>query len=274
MIRMLTSGALLVTVCAVLAAGASAAAPAPTAPIGDKCSTLLPNSLLASVLPTIYGRPTTLAGQDNRAQSWDEKKKETWSVKSPASPGFPIEFTHTAPGSSACAWGSEGWVYFGVWYASHGKEPRAYELPSARGPYPNQAWQMYSTGTSSQLRARTDVSYWCSGGVPLEGLDTRDCDTQAVSGIGERAAEGLGYIVFQEKGNTYMIKGRATDVRCLGLGANPAQCPAGSTAPILPYATLEALARKVASEVAASPPPTVTVTCAGFAYQCGPTPYS
>jgi len=280
MIRMSTLGALLVALCAVLAAGASAAAPAPTAPIGDKCSTLVPDSLLASFLPEIYGRPTKLKYGDVRTQSWIEKKKETWGIKDQATGKVnpytaPISFRHTTPSASACYWGSINSVELFIWYAPHPGPRESYQTEtSPGGPYPDQAWATYSAGTNSRLRSQTDVAYWCSGGAPLEGFDSRDCAMQAVSGIGDRAAEGLGSIVFQEKGNTYMIKGIATDVQCLGPGANPTLCPAGSAAPILSYDTLEALAHKVADEVATSPPPLVKVTCLAAPYQCGPKPYS
>jgi len=254
---------LVTVICAVVAAGALAGAPTSTAPVGDSCATLLPNSVFASIFPAYNGQPPTRGLHFDDPQSWTTKTRETWKVGSSTTSG-PISFTHTLPGTSTCFW-FHNLAVFHVWYALRpGGASAPATLDHGWAGSPTEAWDRYSSGagpngTGSRI---TNGKALCPGGTPAAGYDQRECATQPVSGIGDQAAEGFGYVVFQEKGNTYEI----------GSYVNNA-----SSRYVLPYDALEALARKVAVEVAASPAPVINVTCAaaaaGYPQECGPKPY-
>ena len=272
MIRTLTSAALVTALCAVVAAGAFAAAPSSTAPIGNSCTTLLPDSVFASIFPAYNGRAPKLASHFDTPQTWLTTKKETWKITGNPNPvSGPITFSHTLPGTSECdrfpsCCGPSGWFY--VWYSQSVGRGRGLRGDVGWAGSPTQAWDLYSSGAGPNgagARITEDKVVLCPGGTPAVGFDMRECATQPVAGIGDRAAEGFGYIVFQEKGNTYVIRSRIP---------NP-NIP--SPTYILPYTTLEALAKKVAAEVATSPAIVDNVTCTTFpgtVGQCGTKPYT
>jgi hypothetical protein len=265
MIRTLKSAALVAALCAVVASGAFAAAPTSTAPIGNSCTTLLPDSLFASIFPGYNGQAPKLASHGDDPQTWLTTKKETWKVGNTTT-GGPISFGHTLPGTSVCYWYQHDGarVWFNVWYSQSVGLGRGVGNGVGWARSPTQAWKLYSSGAGSNGAGSriTEGKFLCPGGTPDAGFDMRECATQPVAGIGDRAAEGFGYIVFQEKDNTYEI-GSVVDN------------PNTPTTYILPYATLEALAKKVAAEVAVSPVSLDKVTCvSGYPYQCGPKPYS
>jgi hypothetical protein len=209
MIKALTSGVLVAALCAVVAAGAFAAAPSPAAPIGNSCTTLLPDSLFASVFPAYNGQVPKLVTHSDDPQVWDTTTRETWKVGTASTSG-PISFTHTLPGTSSCWWFHNQAAAFHVWYSQSAGDGRGLHYSSFKAGFaasPTKAWDLYSSGAGPSGSGHwiTNGKTLCPGGTPADGYDQRECATQAVNGIGDRAAEGFGYIAWQQKGNTYEI---------------------------------------------------------------------
>ena len=204
--------------------------------------------------PTTASRPGS--GSTSTARSTGSRTRRRRSrcpaTRTPSQGRF--LFSYTAPGDVSGCWWFNNLASFHVWYPLPQGRRGVANLSAGWAASPEEAWDRYSAGAGPNGTGFriTNGRPLCPGGTPADGYDTRECGTQAVSGIGDRAAEGFGYIVFQVKGNTYVIESYA---------ANPSRY-------ILPDATLESLANKIADEAAAMPTPVVTVKCMGLAYQC------